>query len=66
MHLRIEIWKTIRLPETLVSRRPSPVVSEEKKIVTLGSLRNLGSGSAKRKTFEFFHFLEALEDCKCR
>ena len=41
------------------------VVSEENFLsVTLGSLRTLCSGSAKRTTFEFFHFLEALEDCK--
>ena len=33
----------------LIIRRPCPVVYEE-------------TGSAKRKTFEFFHFLEALED----
>ena len=32
--------------------------------VTLGSLRTLGTESAKRKTFNFFHFLEALEDSK--
>ena len=32
--------------------------------VTLGSLRTLCTGSAKRTTFEFFHFLEALEDYK--
>ena len=47
----------------LVIRRPCPVVSEENFIsVTLGSLRTQCSGSAKRTTFEFFHFLEALED----
>ena len=49
----------------LVIRRPCPVVSEgKKKSVTLGSLRTLCSGSVKRKMFEYFHFLEALEDCK--
>ena len=34
--------------------------------VTHGSLRTLCSRSAKRITLEFFHFLEALEDCKWR
>ena len=48
----------------LVIRRPCPVVSKEKKSVTLRSLCTLCSWSAKRKTFEFVHFLEALEDCK--
>ena len=49
----------------LVIRRTCPVESEENfPSVTLGSLRTLCSGSAKRTTFEFFHFLEALEDCK--
>ena len=55
----------------LVIRRPCPVVSEKNCLglgshgchgVTVGSLRSLCSGSAKRTTFEFFHFLEALED----
>ena len=32
--------------------------------VTPGSLRTLCTRSAKRTTLEFFHFLEALEDCK--
>ena len=49
----------------LVIRRPCPVVSEKNFLsVTVGSLRSLCSGSAKRTTFEFFHFLEALEDSK--
>ena len=49
----------------LVIRRPCPVVFEENfASVTLGSLRTLCSGSAKRTTFEFFHFLEAFEDFK--
>ena len=49
----------------LVIQRPCPAVSEENFLsVTLGSFRTLCSGSAKRTTFEFFHFLEALEDCK--
>ena len=34
--------------------------------VTLGSLRTLWTESAKRTTFKFFHFLEALEDSKWR
>ena len=34
------------------------------KNVTLRSLRTLCKRSAKRTTLEFFHFLEALEDCK--
>ena len=34
--------------------------------VTHGSLRTLCTRSAKRITLEFFHFLEALEDCKWR
>ena len=59
--------ETIRLPDAyvvgdLVRQRPK---KKKKKSVTLESLRNLASGSAKRKTFEFLHFLEALEDCKC-
>ena len=49
----------------LVIRRPCPVVSKENFVsVTLGSLRSLCSRSAKRTTFEFFHSLEVLEDCK--
>ena len=49
----------------LVIRRPCPVVFEENFVsVTLGSLRTLCSGSAKRTTFEFFHFLEAFGDFK--
>ena len=49
----------------LVIRRPCPVVSEENFLsVTLRSLRTLCSGSAKQTTFEFFHFLEALDDSK--
>ena len=49
----------------LVIRRPCPVVCEENLLsVTLGCLRTLCSGSVRRITFEFFHFLEALEDCK--
>ena len=32
--------------------------------VTPGSLRTLCTRSAKQTTLEFFHFLEALEDCK--
>ena len=32
--------------------------------VTLGSLRTLWTESAKRTTFEFFHFIEVLEDSK--
>ena len=49
----------------LVIRRPCPVVFEENFVsVTLGSLRTLCPRSAKRTTFEFFHFLEALEDFK--
>ena len=40
----------------LVIGRPYPVVSEEKKSVTLGSLRTLRSGSARRKKVEFFTF----------
>ena len=49
----------------LVIRRSRPVVSGENFLrVTLGSLRTLCTGSAKRTTFEFFHFLEALEDYK--
>ena len=32
--------------------------------VTFGSLRTLWTESAKRITFEFFYFLEALEDSK--
>ena len=49
----------------LVIRRPCPVVSGENFLsVTLGSLRTLCSRLAKRTMLEFFHFLEALEDCK--
>ena len=49
----------------LVIRISCPIESEENfPSVTLGSLRTLCSGSAKRTTFEFFHFLEVLEDCK--
>ena len=49
----------------LVIRRPCPVVSGENFLsVTLGSLRTLCTRSAKRRTLAFFHFLEALEDCK--
>ena len=49
----------------LVIRRLFLVVSEENFLsVTLGSLRSLCSGSAKRTKFECFHSLEALEDCK--
>ena len=49
----------------LVIRRPCLVVSGENFLsVTLGSLRTLCTRSAKRTTLEFFHFLEALEDCK--
>ena len=49
----------------LVIRISCPIDSEENFLsVTLGSLRTLCSGSAKRTTFEFFHFLEVLEDCK--
>ena len=51
----------------LVIRRPCPVVSGENFLsVTLGSLRTLCTRSAKRITLAFFHFLEALEDCKWR
>ena len=50
---------------SLVIRRLCPVVSKENFLsVTLGSLRTLCSGSAKRTTLEFFHFLETPEDCK--
>ena len=31
--------------------------------VTVGSLRTLCTWPVKRTTLEFFHFLEALEDC---
>ena len=49
----------------LVIRRPCLVVSGENFLsVALGSLRTLYTRSAKRTTLEFFHFLEALEDCK--
>ena len=49
----------------LVIRRPYPVASGENFLsVTLRSLRTLCTRSAKRTTLEFFHFLEALEDCK--
>ena len=49
---------------SLVIRRPCPVVSGENFLsVTLGSLRTLCTRSAKWRTLEFFHFLEALEDC---
>ena len=49
----------------LVIRRPCPVVSGVNFLsVTLGSLRTLFTRSAKRITLAFFHFLEALEDCK--
>ena len=42
-----------------------PEESEENSLgFTLGSLRTLCTRSAKRTTLEFFHFLEALEDCK--
>ena len=37
---------------------------EESEGVTLWSLRTLWTESAKRTTFKFFHFLEALEDSK--
>ena len=51
----------------LVIWRPCPVVSGENFLsVTLGSLRTLCTRSAKRRTLAFFHFLEALEDCKWR
>ena len=44
-----------------------PEESEENSLgVTLGSLRTLCTRSAKRTTLDFFHFLEALEDCKWR
>ena len=42
----------------LVTRKPCPVVFGE------NSLSTLCLWSAKQTTFEFFHFLEALEDCK--
>ena len=41
-------------------------VGENFSSVTLGSLRTLCIRSAKRITLEFFHLLEALEDCKRR
>ena len=49
----------------LVIRRPCPVVFGENILsVTLGSLHTLCTRSAKRITFAFFYFLEALEECK--
>ena len=46
----------------LVIRRPCPLVSEENfPSITLGSLCTLCTRSAKRTTFQLFHFLEALE-----
>ena len=49
----------------LVIRRPCPVVSGENFLsVTLGSLRNLCTRSAKRTTLAFFHPLEVLEAFK--
>ena len=54
-----------RTAERLVIRRPCPVVSKENsRSVTLRSLCTLCAGSAKLTTFEFLHFLEALEDSK--
>ena len=51
----------------LIIRRPCLVLSGENVLcVTLGSLRTLCTRSAKRITSAFFHFLEALKDCKWR
>ena len=49
----------------LVIRRPRPVVSGANFLsVALGSLRTLCTRSAREITLAFFHFLEALDDCK--
>ena len=49
----------------IFQREFCPEESEENFLgVTLGSLLTLYTKSAKRTTLEFFHFLEALEDCK--
>ena len=57
--------ETYQTAGRLVIQRPCPVVSGENFLsVTLGSLRTVCTRSAKRTTLGFFHFLEALEDCK--
>ena len=49
----------------LVIQRPCPVMYGENFLrVKLGSLCTLCTRSAKRIKLAFFHFLEALEDCK--
>ena len=61
---------TVELPDVSVigikmHGRPCPAVFEENFLsVTLVSLRTLCTGSVTKATFEFFPFLEVLEDSK--